>query len=464
MQFLKDLISSLSKHVDTRINSPILGTFSAIFVIMNWDKFVILTLGSGNIESRVNQFKAFIETLSTSSLFLAISLTLLYLFILPLVNHLVGVIQGIIENIRYTSNIGQKVKNEKERGKLINSRYKSEHQNEVAAQEIVEEIAISNEKIEQQKLLTERLKESCKAASTIIQSMYDKSKEIKTKLDISLKEREAAEIKLSRESMIKEREKLTYEKIKYHVQEKRKISQLTSSFYLVSELDLSLKEDSIKLSFSGLGSIIASVFGYSSFSKLLEDNNFHSESFDSINYIVYSEELITLITSILEDEHLDDFDSSTIFEHLQIMFEDKLDIRILTEETISERIRDTLEEDGLYDLINSDEVSSSTAETNAYFESVEDLQVVSYTLTDDSFNVEFECVISGTTHEDKPFCGDEINVSFINRSRIILGKLALGDSDIEEIKSSVKDYYEEDDYHADDNDSNNSDIQPEFEF
>jgi hypothetical protein len=34
MQFLKDLISSMYKHIDTRINSPILGTLSAIFVIL----------------------------------------------------------------------------------------------------------------------------------------------------------------------------------------------------------------------------------------------------------------------------------------------------------------------------------------------------------------------------------------------------------------------------------------------
>ncbi|HDZ8911576.1 TPA: hypothetical protein RUX66_004407, partial [Aeromonas dhakensis] len=78
------------------------------------------------------------------------------------------------------------------------------------------------------------------------------------------------------------------------------------------------------------------------------------------------------------------------------------------------------------------------------------------------FDVEFECVLTGTTHEDKPFCGDKINISFISRSEVILGKNALGDSTIEEVNSSVKDYYEDDDYIEHSADDSSS--QQEFEF
>ncbi|WP_434997112.1 hypothetical protein ACRQTN_16270 [Pectobacterium brasiliense] len=179
MQFLKDLISSLYKHIDARISSPILGTLSAIFLIINWDKFILLIFGTGNIESRVNQFKAFLNNINYLDIIELALLTLFYLFLLPLINYVIGLGQGFIEHIRYSSSINQKVKNEKERGRLINSKYKSEHQNEIAAQEIIEEIAISNEKIEQQKLLTEKIKKNCKAASFIIEQMYEKSKKNK---------------------------------------------------------------------------------------------------------------------------------------------------------------------------------------------------------------------------------------------------------------------------------------------
>ncbi|ELD3313394.1 MULTISPECIES: hypothetical protein [Enterobacteriaceae] len=447
MQFLKDLISSMYKHIDTRINSPILGTLSAIFVILYWDKFTLLFWGTGTIDSRVTQFKSFLTGITTSEYLLIAFLILAYLFLLPLVNYLTGLIQGEIEHIRYCSSINQKVKKEKERARLINSKYKAEHESEIAAQEIIEEIAFSNEKIEQQKTLTEDIKERSKASSVIIKAMYEKSQKIKIELETSIKEKQAAEIKLSREAMSREREKMSYDKLKYQIEEKKKISQLSSAFYLINKLDLILTADSIKISLSGLGAVIASVFGYTSFTKLLEDENFNTDSLEAIDYIIYSESLITDIKSIIEDENIDeDTDSYTLFEHLQNIFEEDLNIKILTQDEVSEKIRDNLEENGMYDLIHCDEVSGSIAETNAYFEYVENLQIIDSELTDESFKVKFECILSGTTHEDKPYCGEEIDVSFTNKSKIILGKFAIGEAEIEEIGSSVKDYHEEDDY------------------
>lgn len=462
MSFLKDLIASLYNHVDTRINNPVLGTFSAIFFIVNWHQFTILIFGSDKIESRVAQFKFFIDNISLNQILCIAFLTLLYLLMLPLINHAIGFIQGLIEHKRYTSNISQEVKNESERGRLINSRYKAEHQNEIAAQQILEEIALSNEKIEQQKILTERLSDSYKSAKIIIQSMYEKSQLIKTELDRALLEKETYSQKLSRENYIKERERLSYERLKLQVEEKRKISQLTLSFYLINELHLSLIAHSIKISFSGLGSIIASLFGYTSFSKLLEDENFDSESLDSVKYIIYSESLISQITSILENEELSgSVDSYTVFESLESIFNSKFEIRILTEEETGEKIQETLEEGNeLYDLTNYDEVSSSMAETNAFFDSVENLQIITSSLKENYFDVEFECVLTGTTHEDKPFCGDEINISFISRSEVILGNNALGDPTIQEVNSSVKDYYDDDSEHS----ADDSLSQQEFEF
>ncbi len=464
MSFLKDLIASLYSHVDTRINNPVLGTFSAIFFIINWHQFTILIFGSDKIESRVAQFKSFIENISLNQISCIAFLTLSYLLILPLINHAIGFVQGLIEHKRYTSNISQEVKNENERGRLINSRYKAEHQNEIAAQEILEEIALSNERIEQQKILTERLSDSYKSAKSIIQSMYEKSQVIRAELDRALLEKETYAQKLSRENFIKERERLSYERLKLQVEEKRKISQLTLSFYLINELHLSLIAHSIKISFSGLGSIIASLFGYASFSKLLEDENFDSESLDSVKYIIYDESLISQITSILENEELSgSVDSYTVFESLEVIFSSKFEIKILTEEETGEKIQETLETGNeLYDLTNYDEVSSSMAETNAFFDSVEDLQVITSSLEENYFDVDFECVLTGTTHEDKPFCGDKINISFISRSEVILGKNALGDSTIEEVNSSVKDYYEDDDYIEHSADDSSS--QQEFEF
>ncbi|HFU0706634.1 TPA: hypothetical protein ACGTWJ_004486, partial [Escherichia coli] len=118
MQFLKDLISSMYKHIDTRINSPILGTLSAIFVILYWDKFTLLFWGAGTIDSRVTQFKSFLTGITTSEYLLIAFLILAYLFLLPLLNYLTGLIQGEIEHIRYCSSINQKVKKEKERARL----------------------------------------------------------------------------------------------------------------------------------------------------------------------------------------------------------------------------------------------------------------------------------------------------------------------------------------------------------
>lgn len=445
MQFLKDLISSFYKNIDARVNSPILGTLSAVFVILHWDKFTLLFLGSGTIDARVENFKLFLNEITAFDYFLLTVLMLAYLFALPVANYLIELLLGAIEQVRYRFSINQKVDREKERARLINSKYKAEHESEIAAQEIIEEIAFSNEKIEQQKLLTEDIRQRSKSAHEIIQSMLEKSKKIKLDLDFSVKKNQEIEIKLQRDIMVKDREKLSYDKLKYQVDEKKKLSQISSAFYLVNELDLLLKADSIKISLSGLGSIISNFFGYTSFSNLLEDENFDMESLEAVDYIIYSEDLISNITSVIEEENLDeDIESYTFFEFLQTILEDRFGIKILTIEEVSEKIRDELGERGAYDLINHDEVSSSIAETNAYFDYVEDLHILSFELTEESLNVNFECVLSGTTHEDKPYCGDEIDINFTTKSEVILGKYAVGGSEIEDVQSSVKDYHEDD--------------------
>lgn len=168
--------------------------------------------------------------------------------------------------------------------------------------------------------------------------MYEKSEKMKIELETSIKEKQATEIKLSREAMSREREKMSYDKLKYQIEEKKKISQLSSAFYLINKLDLILTADSIKISLSGLGAVIASVFGYTSFTKLLEDENFNTDSLEAIDYIIYSESLIADIKSIIEDENIDeDIDSYTLFEHLQNIFEEDLNIKILTKDEVSEK-------------------------------------------------------------------------------------------------------------------------------
>lgn len=80
------------------------------------------------------------------------------------------------------------------------------------------------------------------------------------------------------------------------------------------------------------------MFGYASFSKLLEDENFDSESLDSVKYIIYDESLISQITSILENEELSgSVDSYTVFESLEVIFSSKFEIKILTEEETGEK-------------------------------------------------------------------------------------------------------------------------------
>ncbi|WMY74665.1 hypothetical protein RHD99_01375 [Buttiauxella selenatireducens] len=421
MQFIKDLFTGILKHIDTRISSPVIGAFSFSFIFINWDHFVLLIFGSSSIEKRVEDFKAFFNAIDTKSILLPIIITVLYLFLLPVINYVVSLIQGSIEHFRYASAINQKIRKEKERGKLINSTYKAENQNKIAEQEIEEEVALSKEKIEQEKAISEKVRVSSKYAIEIIQHLYDKSKDVKIELDTKIKNNEAQGIKLQKERLAYEREKLQQEKIKLDVEEKRKLSQLPSAFMILDIVNHSMINDGVKLSLTGLYRIISSVFGYSSFSKLLEDNDFNMNTLEKVDYIIYSDGLVNEIISVLEDENINDFEQEYIFEHIQSVFEENLSIKIFTQERIGEDIRDKLEMDGLYDLISSEEISGSIAETNAYFDSVDDLQIKDYRLEKTVYEVDFQCVISGTTHEDKPFSGDEIDVTFVNRSDVLLG-------------------------------------------
>ncbi|HGF7224599.1 TPA: hypothetical protein AB5F36_003556, partial [Vibrio cholerae] len=136
-----------------------------------------------------------------------------------------------------------------------------------------------------------------------------------------------------------------------------------SAYFLMSQVEGSLRQDGVQLSLKASGEIIAVLFGYESFQELLSDENFCNDSLAEVKYVYYDSELAKGLEKIVLDERSENenLSANLIFDHLQMLFEGE-PFELVTSDLLEEYSRDKVE-NSQYELLNGDGVSGAIAES-----------------------------------------------------------------------------------------------------
>lgn len=436
MQFFKDFLNSLIQSVDTRISSPAIGAFITSWSLCNWDRLTLLFLGTPAIEERVKTFSSSLDPQTMSFFWGPLLLTFMYLFALPWANYFIQKIQSSSELERYDSSITTDIKKENKRGELVKAKYKSDHQDKIAEDEIRADI-------ENSKANTERLR--AEAASAEEQAQKDAAEKKKAEANAS-EAKATAEIEITKADKAKmksEKDRQSFEQTTALHNDKIASLKLPASYKLIESLSESLKQDNVTYTVRSLSEAISATFGYNSFSDILSDENFTNEKLSQLKYIVYdSTELLERLKNILINEDEEDYEENWLFEHIQEVIDATIKIRITDEDSVIEYIQEEIQDSG--DILTHDGITGAMAETNAFFDEVSELNVENYTFTEDhsSFEVVLTGSVSGTSDEDRMFYGDTIDVTATARLPVLIGKYGLGGYELD-IQGSVSHSWEE---------------------
>ncbi|SFP33330.1 hypothetical protein SAMN03084138_01961 [Enterovibrio norvegicus DSM 15893] len=431
----------MASGIDSRVTSPVVGTFFTSWALCNWDKLILLIWGEGTVNERIDAFSASLSPLDMSFFVGPAFLSLIYLFALPWVNHWIYRAQSPCEGERYSSAVDLDIGKEENRGRLVKATKKADMQDQIAEAEI---------EAEQKNLEADtrrRIAEAEKAESEKLEAEKRAEKarsEADERKAIAQKAADEAESKKIRA----EKEKQEFELSAAIHNDKLKVMRFPAAFSLIEILSESIAADDVYLKPASLGAVIAATFGHGSFEELLNDKNFNHESLMKTRYLAYDDKLLPAFAQILDDNEVENWSEDWLFEHVQHLLSEKFKITISSVEGVIEEIVEAINNfDELLDLADDEVFISESANTNAI-----DYEADSAELTDQSFNsnkgltLSFSTSLSGTTEEDRTFCGDTIDVSFDVDLPITVGAYGLGEHEKTVMSASLKDYSDPEDW------------------
>jgi hypothetical protein len=350
MKVLDDIWASIKGNAVTRINDPIVGAFVVSWVLCNWDKLVLLFLGSEKLVTRINKLSQQMSFLSEPSLIwtnfdlllLPLILTSFYIFILPNAAHAIEKKLKPTQINRHDHTVDLDLNKAIKQKELNKARLRANPDNEFLAQEV--KIDIEREKNEAEIKKSEAEIKKSEAATIRNQEVESRAQVTSTELELKKRESEEKTAKLVLESHERQTK---IEKNELAISTSKKNSTLASqrfpsSYLLLELLSDNLKEDGVIMSLDGLTSCISTIFGYESFGDLLNDKEFNNENLEQLKYVLLDEERSTLeLSSILEDEGIEKIDSEWLIKHLEDIF-DELPFEFIYPKALAHIIKDEI--------------------------------------------------------------------------------------------------------------------------
>lgn len=422
---MKDILNNWMKDNQVRITSPVIGAFISAWILFNWDKFLLLFWGEGKIAERLDTFK---ETANFSNLqfwFWPLILALIYVFGLPYLNVLTQKLKRHSDLLRHNEVIGTDIEKEKKLGELNEQRYKSNPENDYIGRKIKADI----EKIE-----ADSKTANAEAETRVVEA--EKEKDVAAKIKL---ETEQAKLDLEKNKRVEEREKQAHERAKVLHENMVASARFPTLYEYIQRLSYNLKEDDIVLSLDAITRALAVAFGFQSSNDIVSDPDFTLKNIKELSFVAYDPEvLLDELKDILDDEGTKVISESDLFDYIIQLFEEIDHCKFISTDSISDEALGYFEENQ-FDITQLDELSGPMAETNAYFDEVDDPQVISVSFEQQlqQWQVKMTCLVSGTNHEDKMFYGDTINVSLTVAYPIVLGSNGVGMPEFRDISGSV---------------------------
>ncbi|NOI25946.1 hypothetical protein [Vibrio mediterranei] len=440
---LKEIWASLTNNVSSRVSSPFFGAFLVAWLLCNWDKLALLLFGIQSVDSRVSVFQDSIAWVSIghensfSTLWWPLTISCIYMFLGPYLHIAIQQIQKHSAGLRYSLTVDQDVDKEDARGRLVKAKAKADLQNKVAEDEV--RAAIENSVAETKTL--QMTAASAEARNGLIQEKYLEAQEKVKELKLA---NEVLERKEAKKSQDAEKATFAFEKSKAEHENELLTLRFPLAYQYMNSLSDSLSDDDWRCSLSNLSKIIANVFGYESFEKLINDESFSAKNIKKVKYLSYdSETLFDCLSEVIESENEDNDDTMWLFEHIQMTL-DQYSMQLIDLDSVAEEAIEELW-DGLHsDILDSEAVISEMAITNAHFDDVDDLQKESHRwVSGEGLYIRYSCTVSGESDPEKVFSGDTIYVDFEVKHPLVVGNSGLGAYEIHEVKARGKDYYDE---------------------
>ncbi|PSU83832.1 hypothetical protein C9J21_18860 [Photobacterium phosphoreum] len=445
--FLKSFLDSVTNNIKSKVTNPLLGAFVFSWLMFNWDKLALLFFGDGKVDVRVKAFKESVKWVSYGSpnayesIYYPLITTAIYLFLMPYVHLLVQLIQSVSDLLR--SKIAVKVDSKKQlnHGELIKAKAIANMQDRKGIEQVEAEIA-------QSQALTKKLEEEVQAHQLRTQLINEKYLESKEKANQAKIEKEEQQNKAKRQEQENEKGRFAFLRSKAEHENALISLKFPIAYNLIYELEKSVIQDDWSCSLPNLAEIIAATFGYESFEVLINDESFSALNLKKIKFIAYdADKLFARLESVISYESHkteDDWSTDWLFEHIQSSLE-HYSLKILDIESITEQITVELWDfDLLNELLETDAVNSEMAITNAFFDEIDGIELQSYRwIEGDGLYISYTCIVSGSSDENKGFCGDTIDVNFELKLQLVMGGYALDGYEISKVQASVQDWGED---------------------
>jgi hypothetical protein len=416
---VKDILAHWAKDNKIKLTSPVIGAFISAWVLFNWDKFLLLFWGDGTLDERLKCFQGTANFSDLQCWLWPLLLALVYVFGLPYLNVITQKLKRHSELLRHNEVVGTDIAKEIKLGELNEHKYKSNPENDYIGRKIKADIDLKEANAKKVKAEAEKVTAIAEQA----------------KIDM-----EKAKVELNKTQQTAERESLSHEKAKLLHENLLASARFPMVYEYIKRLSENLKEDGIVLSLETITNSLAAAFGFSSDDELVCDPKFTLKNIKDLSFVAYEpEEILEKLKDILEAEKTDAIAEGQLFDYLIQLFDEIDHCKFISSESIEDEAMAYFEENQ-FDLIQSSELSGLMAETNAFFDEVDDPQIMSVNFEQElkQWEVTMTCYVSGTSHEDKPFSGDSIGVTLTVAYPIALGTNGVGAPEFIDVSGSVE--------------------------
>jgi hypothetical protein len=429
---MKDIFTSWAKDNQIKITSPVIGAFISAWILFNWDRFLLLFWGEGKLPERLKQFQETTNFSDYQFWFWPLLVALIYVFGLPYLNILTQKAKKHAELLRHNEVVDTDITKEIKLAKLNEEKYKSNPDNDYLGQKIKYELEqkeaeAKKAKAEAEKKQSEAEISAAEAKETASRAEQESSKEKSAKLDLEKQQRSA------------EKEKHSHELTKSrHINELATL-RFPTAYQYIYRLSEDLAELGYILKLDTLANVIAITFGYTSAEKFITDNNFTQDALSDLSFVVYdSSKFINELKGVLDADKTSEIDENELFDFITQIFETIDHCKLISSDILEEEAASFIEENN-NDILNLDEVISCFAETNAFFDEVEEFVIRSSELDlyNDICTFEMAGRVSGTNHEGKMFSGDTIDVSFTLTYKQFIGANGFGNPEFINVKAEL---------------------------
>jgi hypothetical protein len=429
---MKDIFTSWAKDNQIKITSPVIGAFISAWILFNWDRFLLLFWGEGKLPERLKQFQETTNFSDYQFWFWPLLVALIYVFLLPYLNVLTQFLMRHAATWRHEVIIDTDIKKEKKLAELNEEKFKSNPENDYLGKKI--KFELEQKEAEAKKAIAESEKEQSEAEISATEA-----KETASRAEQESSKEKSAKLELEKQQRSAEKEKQSHELTKSrHINELATL-RFPTAYQYIYRLSEDLAELGYILKLDTLANVIAITFGYTSAEKFITDNNFTQDALSDLSFVVYdSSKFINELKGVLDADKTSEIDENELFDFITQIFETIDHCKLISSDILEEEAASFIEENN-NDILNLDEVISCFAETNAFFDEVEEFVIRSSELDlyNDICTFEMAGRVSGTNHEDKMFSGDTIDVSFTLTYKQVIGANGFGNPEFINVNAEL---------------------------